>query len=227
MSSAIDNIIESIEDGKKAMMKITVRGGSQSQFECIYKKEQAPYFSLVFPAGTLPEHIDERSNHPVAILRQPASLFLNATVVESRGDQTLYMVAAETLDPASLREYFRVNTSTEIVASYMTSTQEDSRRRWTICGQTQDLSGSGVLGIFDGEPRNRDNIHLEVFLPHNNTTINAVGHIIRKKRLRSGKWQVSFHFDTISQKHRDAVITFLLSEQRKQLRQNVRTADEQ
>lgn len=225
MSSLLENIVESIKDGSQVTIKLTVKGGSHNKFECIYKKDEGTRFSLIFPPGSLPENIDTQANHPVAILRQTNSLFLNASLLEKKDHTTLHMIARETLDPASLREYFRVNTATEIVASYMTGSQDTSSKQWTIKGKTQDLSGSGVLALFDDEPKNSDNIHLEIFLPNTNIKVNTLGHVVHKKRLRTRRWQVSFHFDNISSKHRDAIITYLLSEQRKQLRENVRTAD--
>lgn len=130
-----------------------------------------------------------------------------------------------TLDPASLRKYFRVNTTTEITASYRTSSQAASQSSWSIDGQTMDLSASGVLCLFSDEPKNNERIILEIYLPDKNITVNAVSHIVHKKRLRNRRWLVAFHFDTVSAKHIDAIITYLLGEQRKQLRENIRTQD--
>jgi c-di-GMP-binding flagellar brake protein YcgR len=225
VNSAIANIIAKIGDKRQAIVKLATKGGQQQRFESIYREDEAPYFFLVFPPDTLPENLDFEANHPLAILQEPATISLDSSIVERRGDRTLYMIAKGTLDPSKLRDYFRVNTNTEITASYTPGSTAKTQRSWVISGQTQDLSGSGALALFGDEPKNRDHIMVEIFLPHKNTTINAVGHVVRKKRLRNGRWQVSFHFDSISSKHRDAIITHLLSEQRKQLRENVRTSD--
>jgi c-di-GMP-binding flagellar brake protein YcgR len=124
-----------------------------------------------------------------------------------------------------LRKYFRVNTTTEITASYKSSSQAASQSSWSIDGHTMDLSASGVLCLFSDEPKHNEHIILEIYLPHKNLTVNAVSHVVHKKRLRNRRWLVAFHFDTVSAKHRDAIITYLLSEQRKQLRENVQTQD--
>jgi c-di-GMP-binding flagellar brake protein YcgR len=225
VSSAIANIVSKIGDKRQAIVKLAVKGGNQQRLESIYREDEAPYFFLVFPPDTIPDNLDMEANHPLAVLQESTTMSLDSRIVEKRGDRTLYMVATGTLDPSKLRDYFRVNTNTEITASYTPGSTGKHQSGWVISGQTQDLSGSGVLALFADEPKNRDYVMVEIYLPHKNSTINAVGHVVRKKRLRNGRWQVSFHFDSISSKHRDAIITHLLSEQRKQLRENVRTSD--
>ncbi|MBM9603020.1 PilZ domain-containing protein [Desulfopila inferna] len=224
-SSSIANIVNAIKGSQPAMIKLTVKGGNQHQYECTFKEDEAPNFFLVFPPDTLPDGIALKAEHLVSIAQKSSSLSLNTSIIERQND-TLRLKANGTLDPASLREYFRINTSTKIVASYRTNSQHSSSADWTISGQTQDISGSGVLALFGDEPKNKNHIIVEILLPHQNVTINAVSHIVHKKRLRNGRWQVSFHFDTISTKHRDSVITYLLGVQRQQLRDNVRAWDE-
>lgn len=225
MSFSINNIIKSIEDSRGAQIKLTTKGGTQQHYECIYKEDSPPNFYLVFQPSALPEKIDLKAGHPVSIKQDNATVSLNAGVLGRIGDRTLHMVAKGIVDPASLREYFRINTSTEITVSHKSSQQEGQPSSWTISGKTQDLSGSGVLALFDNEARNRDDLVIEIYLPNKNLTVNAVGHVVRKKLLRNRKWQVSLHFDSISGKHRDALITYILSMQRKQLRENVRAFD--
>lgn len=225
MSSTINNIVQSIEDSQTARIKLTVRGGNQHYFECVYKEDSSPHFYLVFKPGTLPDDIDLRQDHPVSIRQEATTVSLNATIIKLKGDRTLHLQAKGTVDPASLREYFRINTTTEVTVSHTSTLQQGPSANWTITGKTQDISGSGVLALFDDEPRSREHLIIELYLPDKKHTVNGVGHLVRKKRLRSKKWQVSFHFDTISQKHRDLIITYLLSVQRKQLRENVRAFD--
>ncbi len=223
MSTPISNIIKAIEDHRKAHIKLTLQGGKQRSCSCTFKVDTPPNFYLVFPPGNLPDNIDASAYHPVSIERDASTTSLHAQVIEQTGERTLHLAAKNTVDPASLREYFRINTSTDIVVSHSSTRESGSVNNWSINGNTQDISGSGTLALFADEPKNRDDVVIELFLPDKKITVTAVGHIVRKKRLRNRKWQVALHFDTISSKHRDAIITFLLSMQRKQLRENVRT----
>lgn len=226
MTSSIANIIQSLRDGGKAIIKLIDQNGNFYHCECLYKEDKAPHFFLVFPPDTLPQDIDKEKNHPVIILRESSSLSLSTSIVGKINDRTLHLIANATLDPSCLREYFRINTSTRIIASYRAGSLEDAPADWTLSGQTQDISGSGALALFNEEPKNSNHIVVEIILPHKNITVNAVSHIIRKKQLRNRRWQVSFHFDSISTKHRDAIITYLLSVQRQQLRENVHARDQ-
>ncbi len=225
MTTSISSIVESIEDSQKAQIKLTTVGGNQLSLSCIFKEGDSPEFYLVFPPDTLPDNIDLDEKHPVSIQQDQKIVSLNTRIIEQKGDRTLYLIARETLDPASLREYFRVSLSTPVTASYETSKQGKIVKGWSIKGMTQDLSGSGVLALFKEEPKNKNNIFLEIALPEKNLTIRTLAHIIRKKLLRNRRWQVSFHFDNISNNHRDAIITNLLKEQRKQLREKVNVWD--
>jgi hypothetical protein len=49
--------------------------------------------------------------------------------------------------------------------------------------------------------------------------------VTRTGRLRGGRWHIALHFDDITQKNKDAIITNCLWEQRRQLRENVQISD--
>jgi len=227
VNTPLESIVAGIQDSHQARIKLSLTGGEEQHFDCIFKEDEPPCFLLVFQLETLPDNVDMNGAHPVSILQDSNIPSLNSTVVAVVDERTLRMQATGTVDPASLREYFRVNATTQITASYKAETGSlpDSGGGWTINGNTQDLSASGVLALFDKEPKNRDNVIVEIFLPNNNLTVTAVAHVVRKKMLRNRRWQVSFHFSNISTKHRDAIVTYLLGEQRKQLRENIRTRD--
>ncbi len=227
VSIPINNIISALQDGSPARIKLSFKDGFQQHFDCRFQEDtgNAPYFFLVFSDDNLPHQIDFDKEHPVSVIQEEKTVSLNVSVIERIDTKTLHLVAKSTLNPASLRKYFRVNTTTEITASYTTTLQSGSKSSWSLDGQTMDLSASGVLCLFSDEPKNNAHIILEIYLPHDNLTVNAVSHIVHKKRLRNRRWLVAFHFDTVSTKHKDAIITYLLSEQRKQLRENIRTQD--
>ena len=227
MSTPIENIVSAIPDSSPARIKLTFEEGHQQHFDCVFKqdKDNAPCFFLVISDQNQLQSIDLEEQHPVSIILEEKNVSLNVSILEQSNEGTLRVVAKSMLDPASLRKYFRVNTTTEITASYKTNSQAAAQSSWSIDGQTMDLSASGVLCLFSDEPKHIEHIILEIYLPHKNLTVNAVSHIVHKKRLRNRRWLVAFHFDTVSTKHRDAIITYLLSEQRKQLRENIRTQD--
>lgn len=225
MNTPIQNIISAIQDGSQARIKLTLAGGNQQHFDCVFREDHDSnsHFFLSFEQDALPDSINHESEHPVSVLEEEKNISLNVTIAAQTDSQTLRVLAESTLDPSSLRKYFRVNVSTEITASFKTSSQASAQSSWTAKGHTMDLSASGVLTLLNEEPKHNEHIIVEIFLPPDKITVNAVSHVVHKKRLRKGRWLVAFHFDTISTKHRDAIITYLLAEQRRQLRENIRT----
>ncbi len=218
MSIEIKNIVQSIGDSLPARVKLSMTGGQQKHLKCIYKSGESPYFFLVFPPDYLPENVDTKTKQPVSIGDGPKSTMLSAKIIELRGDRTLYLKADSLVDPSSLREYFRVDTAISITLSKEAAREQGYRSGWNIDGKTQDLSGSGILAIFNDEPKTINNLLIALKIPPK-INIHGVGHIVQKRQLRSKKWQVALHFDSISSKNRDNIITYLLSVQRRQLRE--------
>lgn len=225
MSSEVEHIVQAIPDNRPAKIRLTVTGGNQIQISGTFREDDAPYFYVVFPPDTIPDGIDTGASHPVFINQEEGTVMLNTAIEEIRGDRTLYLKAQNLVDPASLREYFRINTSIDITLAHFSSGPESSLPRNKLSGKTLDLSGSGALAIFNDEPVHKNDLTIELRLTEKKTLVNCVGHIVRKKRLRRKNWQVSLHFDNISNKSRDAIITYLLSEQRRQLRERVHVWD--
>ncbi len=227
MSSSLDNILSSIQDDSEARLKLIQPGGNSTYVDCTYQKDpdNPLYFFLRLSPEKLSGTIDFDAEHPLTLFNEDKHHNFSTSVVEKKNDETLHMLANGLFDPANLREFFRINTTTEITASYKSGSTQNVQSSWTIHGQTVDLSGSGTLSLFSEKPLHNQNINLEILIPPKNSTVNAVGHIVHKKQLRNKRWLVALHFDNISSKHRDRVITYLLSEQRRQLRQNIRTKD--
>lgn len=225
MSENITKTIRRIPDSESAEIDISTKSNQTIRLNCIYKESDAPEFFLVFPPRKLPEDIDTKKLCPISIKIGEKSLTLSAKVISINGDRTLELLAKDTVKPESLREYFRVDTRVSIVANYYQESIDGESISWTLQGQTLDISGSGILTIFPEEPQNKNKIELQLSMNNGKDVVSCTGHVVRTKRLRRGKYQVAFHFDTMKPKERDAVISFCLREQRNRLRDKVNTAD--
>lgn len=223
MSDTIKEIVQKIKDSQSAKVKVTTTAKRQFTLDCVYKEDTPPHFHLVFSPNSIPDNLDLGKKHPVSITYKNSSITLGASIKGRKDDRTLEMIASETVDPAGMREYFRVNMTTPIEASYELKDPSKKKKNWSLSGTTQDLSGSGVLALFPEEPLNKHNIFLTIKLPESTTPVRVVGHVVRKRKLRRERWQVAFHFDVITDKHRDQVIQSCLREQRKQLRERIQT----
>lgn len=223
--SALINLVKSIKDSQSAKIKLQTTTGQLVHLDCIYKESVAPNFYVVFPPGKIPDNLDLKQTCSLSIHGDnDESIAINAKISEVSSDRTIEMTAAKTIDPVSLREYFRVDIRTTITISFEAASSEENSRSWKITGQTLDLSGCGVLAIFPEECRNKHNIFIELDLTNPDKSVRCIGHVVRVRRIRGGKYHIALHFDDITPKNRDAIITNCLWEQRKQLREKIQTA---
>ncbi len=225
MAENIVKTISRIPDSESAEIDISTKNRQILRLNCIYKDSDAPEFFLVFPPRKLPADIDTNKFCPISIKIGEKALTLSAKIISIIGDRTLELLAKDTVEPESLREYFRVDTRVSIVANYNQESLDGENHSWTLQGQTLDISGSGILTIFPEEPPTKNKIELQLSMNDGEDVACCTGHVVRTKRLRRGRYQVAFHFDTMKPKERDAIISFCLREQRNRLRDKVNTAD--
>jgi c-di-GMP-binding flagellar brake protein YcgR len=225
VAASIFETIQQLADSATAKSDLTTTSGKIVRSNCIYKVSDSPSFFLIFPPKTLPEDLDIEQHCPISIKSGESTITLVAKIAEIKGDRTLELIAKNSVTPESLREYFRVDTKVNIEASFDPKSPDSQVSAWSLKGNTLDLSGSGLLAILPAEPPTRNQITLLIDLFNNQNPIECLAHVIRIKRLRREKYQVSFHFDSITPKNKDSIISFCLKEQRNRLRDKIQTID--
>lgn len=221
--SSLSNLVKSIQDNQPASIQLATTEGYAVSIDCVYKESHAPSFFLVFPPGSIPPDVDTTAPCLVTLADETGTSFaITARILDVTSERSIELTATKAIDPTTLREYFRVDLRTALTISYE-AMDPGSSRNWQLKGQTLDISGSGVLGIFADAPSNNQNIFIDIRLTHPEKFIQCIGHVVRTNRLRGGRWQVALHFDNITTKDRDAIITNCLWEQRRQLRERVQT----
>jgi c-di-GMP-binding flagellar brake protein YcgR len=220
--SSLVNLIKNIRDSQPAEINLQLLQGGSVQLKCVYKESNAPNFFLVFPPKHLPDNIDTSKGCLVVVKDDENSITFKAGIEQVKGDRILELFAQKTIEPSSLRTYYRADLRTSISASYEPGPEERAQP-WTFDGETLDLSGGGALAIFPAEFPNQQRISVHIPLPHSDQEIHCLSHVVRMKRLRKERWQIALQFDNLSQKERDRIVTCCLSEQRRQLREKVQT----
>lgn len=223
MTSSLIDIIKKINDSQPAEINLPLKDGSSTQLKCIYKESIAPHFFLVFPPKQLPNNLDTTKSCLVGIKGGDNAITFKAGIEELKGDRILELFAQKTIDPITLRTYYRADLHTPISASY-TPGPDERATPWSFEGETLDLSGGGTLAIFPSEFPNRQRILVHIKLPQTDKEIRCLSHIVRTRKLRKDHWQIALQFDNITQKERDFIVACCLSEQRRQLRENIHTA---
>lgn len=222
--SSITHLIRSIADSQSARISLSTSAGETLHLDCIYKEGIAPRFFLVFPPKKLPENINMAQHCAISIRNHDedtAPLSLNAKIEEIIGDRTLELTAKSSIDPTSLREFFRVAIHVPVTISFEPETDDDLERQWSLGGETLDISGSGLLALFSEECRDRQRIKIAIELSSPQASVVCMGHVVYTRRVRKGRWHIALHFDDIASKHRDIIISNCLYEQRRQLKETL------
>jgi hypothetical protein len=225
MSTDIISIVNAIPDRQPASVTLTDPSGSSVQLACVFKDAEAPSFFLLFPPGTIPEDIDK--NWLCMFTSRDASdesVMFAAKIVQLPNSRVIELLAQKVMRPEDLREYFRVDIRTKVSVFYDPEKEEEDEQPFELDGQTVDISQTGVLAILPDECRIKKPVMIEIDLPNPSDTIICSGYVIRAKRIRKNRWLTAFHFDNISSRSRESIAKNCFAEQRRQLRENIRTA---
>jgi c-di-GMP-binding flagellar brake protein YcgR len=155
------------------------------------------------------------------------TISLEAMIEQVVDRQTLQMVVRKGISHDQMREFFRVDAVTRVISkSFHTELFSDTNAPWSSEGQTIDISGSGILAIFDEKPQADHQVKLEIIIPTvEPDTIKVLAHQVRVQQLHDGRYEVAYHFDDITTEDRDKIIGCCLVIQRKMLRLKVQVND--
>lgn len=194
---------------------------------CIYQQTNAPKFSLIFKPGVLPVDAIDISQLAIINVDQGGSnISLEAKILKISNSQTLEMIITKSINHEQMREFFRVDAVTNVISNSFETAVFDETEQESIAGKTIDISGSGILAIFEAKPPQTHHIKLEIFLPGEDLeTINVLAHQVRVQKLSDGRFEAAYHFDDMSDEDRDIIIGTCLVLQRKMLRLKVRVQD--
>ncbi len=216
--------LEKIEDGKPVRIFLPVKGGYRVRALCVYQETSPPKFSLLFRPGVLEvDEIDVKNSCIVSIDIGGQNLSLEAMITKIVNSQTLEMVIQKSMSHEQMREFFRVDAETQVImSSFHTELRRGQEEEWSLQGQTIDISGSGILAVFDEQPPADKQVMLEITVPTSTPqTISVLAHPVRQKQETDGRYEVAYHFVDIATKDRDTIIGCCLALQRKMLQLKV------
>ena len=218
----IIDILNKLDDQATTTVDLPARNGEHYRCKAMLVKKDLPEIELVFPPNSWEEEnllFDDDCHIAVELDGQPINLI--AQLHHAAGSRRLHCTAREPIAAESLREYFRVAVNMPIEASYIAGPREVNNKTWKMIGTTIDLCGCGVLAVFAEKPASTHNIQLVMTHPEEETALVCLADVVRTYRIRKNRYQVAFHFNVISGKTRDQVISLCLREQRRHLRDNV------
>lgn len=221
----INSIIKAIPDRQQAIVIFTDLSGKRRHLDCVFNESVPPGCFLLFPPDNLPQEID--MDRPCTVRSQDVQgnpVGFSAEIVGIRNRRIMELKARKSMQLDDLRDYFRVNLQVQVAVFYDPDKDETDKQPLELEGRTIDISQSGVLTILPEECRIRKVLMLEINLPNPAETIVCSASIVRSKRIRKSRWLTAFHFENLSARSRDIIAKNCFAEQRRQLRENVRTA---
>lgn len=220
----IDEILNKLDDHAPTVVDLTGNNDESYRCKALLVKKESPVIELIFPPFSWEAHnLQIGADCHLAVEHKGQTMNLIARLDSVAGNRRLLFTAREPVAVESLRDYFRVSINTPIEASYIAGPKEVNNRTWKMVGTTIDLSGSGLLAFFAEKPPSNHCIQLVVTVPDEEPPIVCLAEVVRSYRIRKNRYQVAFHFETISTKTRDQIVACCLQEQRRQLRDNVHT----
>ena len=221
--------LEQIANGKPVRIFIPLKNRQDRiRAQCIYQQSSPPKFSLIFKPGVLPvDEIDSTESAIINVDMGGPTVSLEANIVHIANSQTLDMVIQKSINHEQMREFFRVDAVTTVISkSFATAVFDDDSEELATPGKTVDISGSGILALFNDKPPQTEHIRLEIALPGaESDTISIFAHQVRIHELDDGRYEVAYHFDDIADEDRDTIIGTCLVLQRQMLRLKVQVRD--
>ena len=226
---SLDSLFSKIEDGKAVRIDLPIHDEMEKRrISCVYHAATPPRFALLFTPGSLPvDRIDPHRKCSVLIDIAGQNITLAADIEEIDDSQTLLLIARDVINHQQMREYFRVDVSTPVTAApLLPGGAADDDTTWCLTGETIDVSGSGLLAAFP-EPLEKDRqVRMDLVLPTGGgEVVRMVGHVVRTKKIRKGRYHVALHFDLIDSDTRDRIMACCFDIQRKHLRLRVQVKD--
>ena len=220
----IDDILNKLFDSAHVVVDLPSNKEESIRCKALLIKKDSPLFELVcLPNSWEVGDLKIGANCNMIIEHKGDTVNLIARLDSIAGPRRLHFTAREPVSPETLRDYFRISTKLPIEASYIAGPKEINTQTWKLFGTTIDLSGSGVLALFAEKPASNHRIQLIISIPNEAAPVVCLANVIRSYRLRQKRYQVAFHFENISGKTRDVIVSYCLHEERRQLRENVRT----
>lgn len=191
---------------------------SKVRLEAVARIIAEPYLELKFRLDELPQEIVRIGGKLLLSLDTRAgTVSMYAHIDEIISSRLLRVLGLETFAYSQHREYFRVNTAIKVLYSKETLSSTLSP---VVQSSTLNLSGNGVLIAAEQRSSMGDVYVLEFHIP-DVEPVNCKGLVVRVDEKLRGGFELAFNFFQIEPDELDKVISFCLSEQRRQLRTKV------
>lgn len=225
----LNSFFLNLKEGKAVRAAVPFVGvGEKERLNCFYGKAEPPAFTLSFPTGTLSiDQVDTSRTCMVVMDFAEQTVSISADISKIIDEQTLEVIAQESVVHGQSRNYFRVDANAKVTAAPITpeettgeTTEEGAS--WNLSGDTIDLSGSGLLCSFNEPIEKGKKVRIELTLPiRDMAVIGILGHVVRCRKIEENLYHVALHFDSIDSESQDKIMACCFELQRRNLRMRV------
>jgi hypothetical protein len=224
------NFIKNIPNAKPVRIFLPLRAtDKRHRAQCIFQKTTAPHFNLLFEPGALMvSDLDTASPCIINFDMAGQSVSLEAMIEQVENDQTLKMIACKAITHEQMREYFRVDYSTPVmIRSHLPEGFGAPEDHWKLAGTTIDISGSGLLVIFQERPPADKlvRIHLPLHDDQTDSFITFLARPVRISEVEENSYVVAYHYEVINDEDRDRIVGQCLITQRRLLRLKIQVIE--
>jgi len=206
-------------------IELPVQGMRRVRLAAVADPLEGNAFLLIFSRDTLPAARLDRSRTCKVRFELPGQpLSIIADIEEVLDSRTLKMRAREAIQHEQLRNYFRVDVNTPVIASSLLPPELAGEGEcWRMTGESLDVSGNGLLVTFPSSLGEHKKVRLDIVLPTPDLkVVQCIAQVVREQHKQDGLYHAAMTFDEISPEDRDRIIGCCLSIQRKHIRLRVR-----
>ena len=211
--------LEHLEEYRVVKVVLPLQEGAQQLIDGVAKTTTPPQFEVTF----LPDQLNVEN----LIIKDPcqvsfdvagATMSVRARIISVLSDAKLQLEMVESFSHEQKRAYFRVDA--DLPVSYWQLSESSPLAR--SIRTPVNISGGGLRLPVDDELAKGAEVGLEIVLEIGQPrVIECVAQVVRTFHMGGGATQVALSFVDIEQEDQDAIVSYCLAEQRKQLRLKV------
>lgn len=220
----LEDFFSKVKDQKAVRVTLPLANSvPKERIHCIFGAATPPTFFLYFQEGALPVTLDDTTPCVVTVDLGGQAISVTAEIVDVKDEQTLQLKAVKVISHEQVRNYFRVDATTPIMATPVNPLKQGAEKdTWHLEGETIDLSGSGALCAFSQPLEKGRKVRINLTLPTGlMDMVQSIGHVVRCEKIEEAVYHVGFHFDVLASEDRDKIMASCFELQRKHLRMKV------
>ncbi len=212
------SVLDHLQDYRVVKVTLPLEGGKQAQLDGVAKLTSPPQFEMTFLPDQLEKlALDRDTTCRVMLDVAGEHKSITARIIDQPTAERLLLEQVESFVHKQKREYFRVDA--DLSVSYWTI--DEANPVASSVASSVNISGGGIrLPVTQKLPEGA-RVGFEIIIDEPAVVIEGVGEVVAYYGNGDGL-AAAFKFIGLEEEDQDAIVSFCLAEQRKQLRLKVK-----